>query len=55
LKRQHLALVCLVVVPAEMQHPMHNGLGHVLGLLGTDHDVAELARAGSRPVLVDRE
>jgi hypothetical protein len=44
-----------MVVATEMQHAVHDGLGQVLGLLGTDHDVAELARPGRRPVAVDRE
>jgi hypothetical protein len=32
-----------------------DGLGEVLGLLGADHDVAQLAGPGGRPVAVDRE
>ena len=34
---------------------MHDRLGQVLGVLGTDHDVAELARPERLARLVDRE
>jgi hypothetical protein len=44
-----------VVVAAEVQNAVDDSLGQVLGLLGADHDVAKLARAGGRPVAVDRE
>ena len=45
----------LVVVAAQVQHAVHHRLGHVLGVLGADHHVAELARAGHRAGAVDRE
>ena len=34
---------------------MHDGLDQVLGVLGADHDVAQLARSRDRVRLVDRE
>ena len=34
---------------------MHHRLGQVLGVLGADHHVAELARPGDGAALVDRE
>ena len=46
LEREHLAVVGLVVVAAQVQHAVDDRLGQVLGVLGADHDVAELARAG---------
>ena len=55
LQREHLAVVGLVVVAAEVQHAVHDGLRQVLGVLGADHDVAQLARAHRRARLVDRE
>jgi len=44
-----------VVVAAEVQYAVDDGLGQVLGLLRADHDVAKLARSDGRPVAVDRE
>ena len=34
---------------------MDHGLDHVLGVLGADHHVAQFARPGGRPGLVDGE
>ena len=43
-------------MPDEVQRAVDDGLAQVLGVLGADHDVAQLARAGARsPSLVDRE
>jgi hypothetical protein len=55
LERQHLAVVGLMVVAAEVKHAVHDRLGEVLGVLGADHHVAELARTRDRPDLVDRK
>jgi hypothetical protein len=55
LERQHLAGVGLVVVAAEVQDAVDDGLDEVLGVLRADNDVAELARFGGRPAAVDRE
>ena len=49
LKGEHLAVVGLVVVAAEVQHPMDRRLDQVGRVLGADHDVAELARPGAGP------
>jgi hypothetical protein len=38
-----------------VEDAVHDGLGQVLGVLGADHDVAQLARAGGGARLVDRE
>ena len=48
LQRQHLAVVGLVVVAAEVEDAVDGGLGDVGAVLGADRDVAELARAGDR-------
>ena len=55
LQREHLAVVGLVVHADEVQGAVDDRLAQVLGVLGADHDVAELARAVPRPALVDRE
>ena len=55
LQGQHLAVVGLVVVAAEVEDAVDGGLGHVAAVLGADRDVAELARAGDRAGAVDRE
>ena len=55
LEREHLAVVGLVVVAAQVEHAVDDGLDQVLGVLGADHDVAELARPGGGAGLVDRE
>ena len=47
LEREHLAVVGLVVHAEQMQHPVHDRLAQVDGVLGADHDVAELARSGA--------
>src|SRR3954453_2200419 len=46
LHAQHLAVVGLVVIADEVQRAVDDGLAQVAGVLGADHDVAELARAG---------
>ena len=46
LEREHLAVVGLVVHPAEVQRAVDDGLAQVLGLAGADDDVAELPRPG---------
>ena len=48
LQGQHLAVVGLVIHAGEMQRAVDDRLAQVLGVLGADHDVAELARAGRR-------
>ena len=55
LEREHLALVGLVVVAAEVEDAVDRRLGQVGGVLGADHHVAQLARAGDRSGPVDRE
>src|SRR5262249_5174788 len=55
LQLQHLAVVGLVVVAAEVKRPVYGGLGHVRGLLGTDEHVAELTGTCVISVIVDRE
>ncbi len=55
LQGQHLAVVGLVVVAAEVEDAVHRGLGHVAAVLGADRDVAELTRAGAGAEFVDRE
>ena len=55
LQLEHLTVVPLVVVPAEMQDAVDCRLGQIGRLLGADHNVTQLARAGHGPVLVDRE
>src|SRR3712207_7360595 len=49
LQGEHLAVVGLVVHPGQVQHAVQDRLAQVLGVLGADHDVAELARAGGDP------
>ena len=50
LEREHLAVVGLVVHAEQVQHPVDDRLAHVGGVLGADHDVAELAgRRRRRP------
>jgi hypothetical protein len=53
LESEHLAVVGFVVVAAQVQHAVDHGLRHVLGVLGADHDVAQLARAEAFAGLVD--
>jgi hypothetical protein len=55
LQREHLAIVGLVVEAAQVQYAVHDRLDQVVRVLGADDHVAELARPGDRPVLVDRE
>ena len=55
LEREHLAVVRLVVVAAQVEHAVHDGLGQVLGVLRADHHVAQLARPGRRAALVNGE
>jgi hypothetical protein len=44
-----------VVVSAEVEYSVHDRFGEVASVLGADHDVAELARPGGKPALVDRK
>ena len=44
-----------MVVAAEVEHAVYDRLCQVGGVLGADHHVAELARAGGRSRAVDRE
>ena len=44
LQREHLAVVGLVVHAQQVQHPVDDRLAQVDGVLGADHDVAQLAR-----------
>ncbi len=46
---EHLAVVGLVVVAAEVEDAVDGGLGDVAAVRGADRDVAELARAGAGP------
>ena len=55
LQREHLAVVGLVVVAAEVEHAVDRRLDQVRGVRRADDDVAELARAGGRAGAVDRE
>ena len=57
LEGEHLAVVGLVVVAAEVEDAVDDGLvqRHVDAVLGADRDVAELARAGRGAEFVDRE
>ena len=55
MQREHLARVGLVVIPAQVEHSVHHRLGQVVGVLGADHHVAELARPRRGAALVDRE
>ncbi len=52
---QHLPGVRLVVVAQQVQHAVDRGPHEVVGVLGADHHVAELARPGGAAVAVDRE
>jgi hypothetical protein len=38
-----------------VEHAVHDGLDQVLGVLGADHHVTQLARTGRRAVLVHGE
>ena len=49
LQREHLAVVGLVVVAAEVQDAVDGRLDHVGAVLGADRHVAQLARAGVGP------
>ena len=49
LQREHLAVVDLVIHAEQVQHPVDDRLAHIGGVLGADHDVAELARLPTRP------
>jgi hypothetical protein len=53
LQLEHLAVIGLVVVAAQVQHAVDDGLLDVGGVLGTDHHVAQLARANRRARPVD--
>jgi hypothetical protein len=44
-----------VVVSAEVEHTVHDGLREIARVLGADHDVAELARPGRDSAVVDRK
>ena len=44
-----------MVVAAQVKDAVDRRLDHVLGVLGADEDVAELARARRRAAAVDRE
>jgi hypothetical protein len=44
-----------MVVAAKVEHAVDDGLGQILGVLRTDHDVSELARTERLARLVDRE
>jgi len=55
LQREHLAVVGLVVVAAQVKHAVHDGFDQVLRVLGADDDIAQLAWSGDGVVLVDRE
>ena len=55
LQGEHLAGVRLVVVAAQVQHAVNRRLGEVGGVLGADHDVAQLAWAGDLVGAVDRK
>ena len=55
LEGEHLAVVRLVVHAGQAQRAVDDGLAQVGRVLRADHDVPELARAGGRAVLVDRE
>jgi hypothetical protein len=44
-----------MVVPAEVQHAVDDGAHEIGASRRTDHDVAELARAGGGSALVDRK
>jgi hypothetical protein len=44
-----------VVVTAQVQHAMDNGLAQIVGVLGTDHHIAQLAWAHGGARLVDRK
>ena len=48
LEREHLAVVRLVVHAGEVQRAVDDGFAQVLGVLGADDDVAQLARARRR-------
>ena len=47
LQREHLAVVGLVVHAEQVQHAVDDRLAQVGGVLGADHDVAELAVRGA--------
>jgi hypothetical protein len=55
LESQHLAVVRLVVVAAEMEHAVNHCLDQVLGALRADHHIAQFPRPRNRPSLIDRE
>jgi hypothetical protein len=55
LQGEHLSLVCLVVVAAQVEHAVHDRLLEVSGVLGAYHDVAELAWSRGGAAAVDRE
>jgi hypothetical protein len=55
LEREHLAAVGLVVVAAEVEDAVHDGLGQVLCVVRADDDVSQLARLDGRPGLINRE
>jgi hypothetical protein len=55
LEGKHFAVVALVVHSGQVERAVHDGLAEVHGVLGADHDVAELARPGRGAVAVHRE
>ena len=44
-----------MIEPGQMEDAVHDSLLDVFGVLGADHDVAELTRPGGEPALVDRK
>jgi hypothetical protein len=44
-----------VVVTTQVQHAVDNGLAQIVGVLGTDHHIAQLARTHGGARLVDRK
>ena len=44
-----------MVIPAQMQHTVDNGLDQILGVLGTNNDITELPRPRRRPRLIHRK
>jgi hypothetical protein len=44
-----------VVVAAQVQHAVDDGLAQILCVLGTDHDISQLSRADGRARFVDGE
>jgi hypothetical protein len=55
LEGEHLPLVALVVVATEVKDTVYHGLDEVLGVLGADDDIAQLAGTGGRTGFIDRK